>query len=112
MESRGPSSPSLSPEALGSYQALRAHADALAAFSASFGREAQAATAAYAAALMAGSQAEWRTFVGRCRSLADHASAVADIVAFNDGERDAWQFFAQIADENQDLVDRVVHAAA
>ena len=103
MESRGPSSPSLCPEALGSYQVLRAHADALAAFSASFGREAQAATVAYAAALTAGSQGDWSTFVGRCRSLANHASAVADVVAFNDGERDAWRFFAQIVDENRDL---------
>ena len=103
MESRGPSSPGLSPDALGSYQALRAQADALAAFSASFGREAQLAAAAYAAALTDGSQADWRVFVGSCRSLVDHASAVADIVAFNDGERNAWRFFAQIVDENRDL---------
>lgn len=109
---REASSPGLSPEALRSYRTLRVHANALAAFSASFAREALEVAASYEAALKAGSDPTWRAFVERCQTLVDHCNSVSLTIGFNESERDAWQFFAQIADENHDLLDRRVHTAA
>jgi len=112
IQPREPSSPRLSPEASRSYDSLRVHANALAAFSASFAREAHEAAATYQTALTAGSEPAWRAFVERCRSLANHCDSVDGVVGFNAGERDAWQFFAQIAEENRDLLELNVHTAA
>jgi hypothetical protein len=109
---RDASSPRLSPDARGSYHALRVHANALAAFSASFAREARETAASYEIALTAGSQASWRAFVERCQSLVNHCNSVDSVVGFNAVERDAWQFFAQIAQENRDLLELAVHTAA
>jgi hypothetical protein len=109
---RDASSPSLSPDARGSYHALRVQANALAAFSASFAREADEAAATYRAALADGSPSAWRAFVERCQSLVNHCNSVDAVVGFNSVERDAWQFFAQIAQENSDLLELAVHAAA
>lgn len=112
IQPREASSPRLSPDARRSYDSLRVHANALAAFSASFAREAHEAAATYEAALTAGSEPAWRAFVGRCRSLAVHCDSVNAVVGFNAAERDAWQFFARIADENRDLLDLSVYSAA
>lgn len=109
---REASSPGLSPEALGSYRALRVRANALAGFSASFTREAVEATASYEAALTSGSESSWRAFIERCQALVDHCNAVSLTIGFNEAERDAWRFFAQIAAENHDLLDSHVHTAA
>jgi hypothetical protein len=112
IQPREASSPRLSPDARRSYDSLRVHANALAAFSASFAREAHEAAASYEAALTAGSEPEWRAFVERCRSLADHCDSVNAVVGFNVVERDAWSFFSRIAEENRDLLDLAACTAA
>jgi hypothetical protein len=112
MDVKGASSPRLSPDAQRSYRALRVHANVLAGFSASFAREALEASAAYESALSAGTEAGWRAFVERAHSLAEHCNAVNGVAGFSDRERAAWQFFAQIADENRDLLAGLVHTAA
>jgi hypothetical protein len=109
---REASSPGLSPEALRSYRTLRVHANALAAFSASFAREAIEAAASYETALKSGSEPSWRAFVERCQTIVDHCNSVSLTFGFNEAERDAWQFFAQIAAENADLLGARVHSAA
>ena len=109
---REASSPGLPPEALRSYRTLRVHANALAAFSASFARQALEAAEAYEVALLTGSEPSWRTFVERCQSIVDHCNSVSMSIGFNESERDAWHFFAQIAAENADLLDSRVHTAA
>jgi len=88
------------------------HANALKAFSASFAREALEAEASYEAALSTGSESDWRAFVERCQSIVDHCNSVSLTIGFNDSELDAWNYFAQIANENRDLLDRRVHTAA
>ena len=86
-----------------SFNTLRAHAHVLASLSASFTSEAKEATAAYRAALDGGSTADWARFVKACAALAGHGEAIETLLPLSDGERSAWKYFRQIADENADL---------
>jgi hypothetical protein len=86
-----------------SFNTLRSHAHALATLSASFSGEAKEATASYRAALDGGSLEEWSRFVTACSALALHGQAVETLLPLSDGERNAWRYFRQIADENADL---------
>jgi len=106
------SSPGLSPDAWRSYATLRTQARSLAGFSASFAREAHHISQAYEAALVIGSEPAWRTFVETCNALVDHCNSIAPTVGFTSQERDAWDFFAQIVDENRDLLLLTAHTAA
>jgi hypothetical protein len=100
------STPSLSDEALGALGRLRQQAVALGGLSASFSSEAQSAVHAYAVALSGDSAEAWSAFVAAVDSLATHAESVDEIVRLNRREREALGFFAQIARENADLLDR------
>jgi|SRR5579863_7776812 len=106
------SSAGLSPDAWRSYTTLRTHARSLAGFSASFAREAAETSQAYELALQSGSEAGWRAFVERCHSLIEHCNAVEALAGFSMPERAARSFFAQIVDENRDLIDYAVTTAA
>jgi len=68
--------------------------------------------AGYQTALASQTEESWRTFVERCRSLTLHCDQVEAAVGFSDRERGAWKFFAQIVDENRDLLNLTVHTAA
>jgi hypothetical protein len=109
---RETSSPGLSSDAWRSYTTLRTHARSLAGFSASFAREATDLSRTYEDALQLQTDSHWRTFVECCNSLVDHCNSVSDAVGFTTQERDAWHFFAQIVDENRDLLRLTAHAAA
>jgi hypothetical protein len=106
------SSAGLSSDAWRSYTTLRTHARSLAGFSASFAHEAAEISQAYEAALQAGSESGWRAFIKRCHSLVEHCNAVEALAGFSVPERAARSFFAQIVDENRDLIDYLVTTAA
>jgi len=99
-----PSSPPLSPDAVDALGRLRRRATALGSISASLAREAKTAVATYADALCEGSDESWVRFVGAAASLAAHAQSVDEIVHLNGEERQALDFFEQIARENDDLL--------
>jgi hypothetical protein len=86
-----------------SFNILRSHAHALATLSASFTNEAKEATSAYRVALDGGSLEDWSRFVSACAALAGHGEAVETLLPLSADERNAWQYFRQIADENADL---------
>ena len=99
-----PSTETLSPDALGSFQRLRQHAVALGSLSASFLTEAQAVTDSYVAALSRGDRDAWSAFVADAASLVRHSESVDSIVHLDARERAAHDFFAQITRENDDLI--------
>jgi hypothetical protein len=91
-------------EARRSFNALRSHAMTLAGLSASFAEQASRVTTAYHQALASGTQASWARFVFAASDIAHHGQAVEKILGLREGERAAWRFFQQIADENADLL--------
>lgn len=101
-----PSSPAplLSLEALDSYRRLHREAEVLAGLSASFAAEAETVSGAYLVALAAGSPQAWATFVAAADSLVRHYDTVGSILKLSARERAAYDFFAQIACENDDLL--------
>ena len=94
----------LSPEALGAYQRLRQEAKILGDLSASFAGEAQVVTAAFSDALTEGDARAWASFVRAADSLVRHSDDIAGIVQLDARERAAYDYFAQIARENADLL--------
>lgn len=94
----------LTPEALGAYQRLRQEASVLASLSASFASEARAVTDAYLDALAGGDFAVWAAFVRAADSLVRHSNDIDTIVQLDPRERAAYDYFAQIARENADLL--------
>jgi hypothetical protein len=109
---REASSPGLSPDAWRSYTTLRTHARSLAGLSASFAHEAAEISRTYEQALQLRSESHWRAFVAICNSLVDHCNSVDTAIGFTSHEREAWKYFAQIVDENRDLLELVAHTAA
>lgn len=107
-----PSTPRLSPEAHEAYQRLRRQADALAGISASFASEALAVSQAYARALRGGGTESWASFAAAAASLVEHSESVDSILHLDERRRSATDFFAQIAQENRDLLTPGAFSAA
>ena len=99
-----PSTSPLTPDALDAYQRLRREALALADLSASFASEARVVADTYVEALAGGDRDAWTSFVRAADSLVRHSDDVATIVQLDSRERSAYDFFAQIARENADLL--------
>lgn len=98
------STPPLPLDAHESFQRLRWNAEALAGVSASFATEASAVARAYARALQTGDNEAWASFVAAAASIAEHGESVDALLHFEPRRRDAYDFFAQIARENDDLL--------
>src|ERR1700681_4954681 len=97
-------STSLSSDALGSHQRLRQHAVLLARLSASFTTEANAVADAYARALAGGGGESWASFLAAAATLVRHVESLDSLLHLNSRERAAYEFFAQIVRENDDLL--------
>lgn len=99
-----PSTASLSSDARGAHRRLCRHAESLAGLSASFLTEALTVATAYADALGCGSRDSWVSFVAAAAALAGHSATVASIVDLSAQEAEAYDFFAGIVRENDDLL--------
>ena len=98
------STASLSTEALAAHRRLSRHAETLAGFSASFVGESLAVAEAYARALHVGGRDSWVAFVAAAAVVASHGASIASLIHFNSREQEAYEFFAEIVRENDDLL--------
>jgi hypothetical protein len=94
----------LSVDALAAYHRFRAKAQTLGRVSRSFNPLAVRITDVYRDALMQPASDSWTTLITTTALLVQRARAFHETVGFDAGERDAFDFFAAIVDENADLL--------